>query len=406
MAQYQISVDSEKVKDLMIRDDGLKELVQEVLNQILEAQASEVVGAERYERSEGRQGYRNGYRERKLIARIGTLSLRIPQIREGVFSPELFRRYQRSEQGFVLALMEMVLQGVSTRKVGKVTEELCGASFSKSMVSELCKELQIRVDAWNERPLEGQEYPFVIVDAMVIKVRKEEKVRSVSALIVSGINTEGFREILGMRLGDSETEVTWREIFQWLKDRGLRGVDYVVSDAHKGLIAAVQRCFQGVVWQRCQVHFMRNVLGHTSRRHQKAMITGLKKILGAYDRLDAKKAFEDLAEELTGKADNALQVLEEGLEDALAVLGLPEKYRRRMKSTNMQERLIQEIRRRERVIRIFPNEASALRLIGALLAEKHETWSTGKKYFDMNEYLEVLEEEEKKEIAVKIPKAS
>ena len=406
MAQYQISVDSEKVKELMIRDDGLKELVQEVLNQILEAQASEVVGAERYERSEGRQGYRNGYRERKLIARIGTLSLRIPQIREGVFSPELFRRYQRSEQGFVLALMEMVLQGVSTRKVGKVTEELCGASFSKSMVSELCKELQIRVDAWNERPLEGQEYPFVIVDAMVIKVRKEEKVRSVSALIVSGINTEGFREILGMRLGDSETEVTWREIFQWLKDRGLRGVDYVVSDAHKGLIAAVQRCFQGVVWQRCQVHFMRNVLGHTSRRHQKAMITGLKKILGAYDRLDAKKAFEDLAEELTCKADSALQVLEEGLEDALAVLGLPEKYRRRMKSTNMQERLIQEIRRRERVIRIFPNEASALRLIGALLAEKHETWSTGKKYFDMNEYLEVLEEEEKKEIAVKIPKAS
>ena len=332
--------------------------------------------------------------------------MRIPQIREGVFSPELFRRYQRSEQGFVLALMEMVLQGVSTRKVGKVTEELCGASFSKSMVSELCKELQIRVDAWNERPLEGQEYPFVIVDAMVIKVRKEEKVRSVSALIVSGINTEGFREILGMRLGDSETEVTWREIFQWLKDRGLRGVDYVVSDAHKGLIAAVQRCFQGVVWQRCQVHFMRNVLGHTSRRHQKAMITGLKKILGAYDRLDAKKAFEDLAEELTCKADSALQVLEEGLEDALAVLGLPEKYRRRMKSTNMQERLIQEIRRRERVIRIFPNEASALRLIGALLAEKHETWSTGKKYFDMTEYLEVLEEEEKKEIAVKIPKAS
>ncbi len=406
MAQYQISVDGEKVKDLMIRDDGLKELVQEVLNQILEAQATEAVGAERYERSEGRQGYRNGYRERKLIARVGTLSLRIPQIRDGVFSPELFRRYQRSEQALVLALMEMVLQGVSTRKVSKVTEELCGASFSKSTVSELCKELQIRVDAWNERSLEGQEYPFVIVDAVVIKVRKEEKVRSVSALIVSGINNEGFREILGMRLGDSETEATWREMFGWLKDRGLRGVDYVVSDAHKGLIAAVQRCFQGVVWQRCQVHFMRNVLGHTSRRHQKAMITGLKKILGAYDRQDAKKAFEDLAEELEGKADNALQVLEEGLEDALAVLGLPEKYRRRMKSTNMQERLIQEIRRRERVIRIFPNEASAQRLIGALLAEKHETWSTGKKYFDMTEYLEARAEEEKKEIEVKIPKAS
>ena len=406
MAQYNIGIDSEKVKGLLVHDDALKELIQEILNQILEAQASEAVGAEKYERSEGRRGYRNGYRERKLIARVGTLSLRIPQVREGVFSPELFRRYQRSEQAFVLALMEMVLQGVSTRKVAKVTEELCGATFSKSTVSELSKELQRRVDAWNERPLEGQEYPFLIVDAVVIKVRKEEKVRSVSALIVSGINTEGYREILGMRLGDSETEATWREIFQWLKDRGLQGVDFVVSDAHKGLVAAVQRCFQGAQWQRCQVHFLRNVLGHTSRRHHKAMIRGLRKILGAYDRKDAQKAFEELAEELEGKADNALKVLEEGLEDALVVLGLPEKYRRRMKSTNMQERLIQEIRRRERVIRIFPNEASAQRLIGALLAEKHETWSTGKKYFDMTEYLEARAEGEQQEIVEEIQVAS
>lgn len=405
MAHYKISVDSEKVKDLMVRDDGLKELIQEVLNQILEAQATEVVGAEKYERSEGRQGYRNGYRERKIIARIGTLTLRIPQLREGVFSPELFRRYQRSEQGFVLALMEMVLQGVSTRKVAKVTEELCGASFSKSMVSELCKELQVRVDAWNERPLEEKEYPFLIVDAAVIKVRKEEKVRSVSALIVSGINAEGYREIIGMKLADSESEQTWKDLFRWLNDRGLHGVNYVVSDAHKGLVAAIQKSFQGAVWQRCQVHFMRNVFGHTPKRHQKAVSKGMKKILGADDYGDAREAFQDLTEELTGKADNALQVLEEGFEDALAVLGLPEKYRRRMKSTNMQERLIQEIRRRERVIRIFPNEASAMRLIGALLAEKHETWSTGKKYFDMTEYYEALDEEEDQNIAVEIPKA-
>jgi transposase-like protein len=300
--------------------------------------------------------------------------------------------------------MEMVLQGVSTRKVAKVTEELCGASFSKSMVSELCKELQVRVDAWNERPLEEKEYPFLIVDAAVIKVRKEEKVRSVSALIVSGINAEGYREIIGMKLADSESEQTWKDLFRWLNDRGLHGVNYVVSDAHKGLVAAIQKSFQGAVWQRCQVHFMRNVFGHTPKRHQKAVSKGMKKILGADDYGDAREAFQDLTEELTGKADNALQVLEEGFEDALAVLGLPEKYRRRMKSTNMQERLIQEIRRRERVIRIFPNEASAMRLIGALLAEKHETWSTGKKYFDMTEYYEALDEEEDQNIAVEIPK--
>jgi transposase-like protein len=220
----------------------------------------------------------------------------------------------------VLALMEMVLQEVSPRKVAKVTEELCGASFSKSTVSELCKELQVRVDAWNERPLEGQEYPFVIVDAVVIKVRKEEKVRSVSALIVSGINSEGFREILGMRLADSETEQSWIDLFRWLKDRGLKGVRQGVSDAHKGLVEAIQKSFQGAVWQRCQVHFMRNVFGHTPRRHQKTMVKGMRKILGADEHSDARKAFQDLTEELSGKANNALEVLEQGFEDALAHL--------------------------------------------------------------------------------------
>ena len=284
--------------------------------------------------------------------------------------------------------MEMVLQGVSTRKVTAITEELCGTRFSRSTVSQLCRALDARVRAWNERPLGGQAYPFVLVDALVVKVRRDEAVRATSALIVSGINEEGMRELLGLWLGDSESEGTWTDMFAGLKRRGLRGVEVLVSDDHAGLVKAVQRHFQGVIWQRCQVHLQRNVLGRTPRHLRGHMATGLRRIFQAADRLAARAAFATLAAGLKGKAERALAILEEGLEDALAVLSLPEKYRVRLRTTNGMERLNEEIRRRERVIRIFPNEASALRLIGALLAEQHEVWSTGKRYCDMAEYYE------------------
>jgi transposase-like protein len=319
---------------------------------------------------------------------VGKLVLRIPQTREGSFSTEIFRRYQRSEQALVLAMMEMVLQGVSTRKVRKITEELCGTSYSKSTVSQLCKGLDLKVRAWNERKLEGEKYPFLIVDAVVIKVRRDEAVRPTSGLIVCGIHKSGVREVLGLQLGDSETEATWRGLFQWLKRRGLGGVDVVVSDAHKGLIRAIQRSFQGAVWQRCQVHLLRNVLGHTPRHVRGVMGHGMQKIFRAEDKAEAREAFEELEQKLEGKAQRALEVLEEGLEDALAVLMLPEKYRVKLRTTNMVERRIEEIRRRERVIRIFPNEGSAHRMLGALMAELHEDWSTGKRYFIMTEYWE------------------
>lgn len=228
----------------------------------------------------------------------------------------------------------------------------------------------------------------MVVDALVIKVRREEAVRATSALIVSGINAEGYRELLGLRLGDSESEATWTDMFTWLKKRGLRGVEVLVSDDHAGLVKAAQRHFQGVIWQRCQVHLERNVLGRTPRHLRAQMATGLRRILQAEDGAAARLAFAAVVTALEGKADRALEVLEEGLDDALAVLVLPAKYQGRLRTTNMMERLNEEVRRRERVIRIFPNEASAVRLIGALLAEQHEAWSTGKRYFDMTEYLE------------------
>jgi transposase-like protein len=401
MAHLQVTIDTDKLKDLFASDAGMAALAEEILNQVLDAQMTEHLQAKPYERTDRRRAYRNGYKPRQLTTRVGTLTLRVPQARDGSFSTDLFRRYQhaqkflRGEQALVLAMMEMVnvdlmrsTQGVSTRKVTKITEELCGAAFSKSTVSRLCEELDVRVEAWNERPLKERSYPFVIVDAMQIKVRRDEAVRSTSALIAIGINEEGYREVLGLDIGDSESEGTWERLFKRLKARGLRGVELITSDSHGGLVKAARRQFQGAAWQRCQTHLMRNVLGQTPRHLKAEMAAWLRRIFRSESKAEARQAFGELAGELDGKAESALQTLEAGLEDAIAVLALPAKYRRRLRTTNMVERLIEEIRRRERVIRIFPNSASAHRLVGALLQEQHEEWLTGRKYFDMSEYFE------------------
>ncbi len=268
--------------------------------------------------------------------------------------------------------MELVVNGVSTRKVTRITEDLCGATFSKSTVSQLCTALDARVRAFNERKLGS--FPFALVDAMYLKARDGEVVASKAALIVSGINVEDNREVLGVRIGDSESEAFWLETFRWLKGRGLSNVAYVVSDDHNGLVSAARRSFQGAIWQRCQVHFMRNVLSYTPARYKAVVGEGLKRIFRAETAAEARERCAEFAEALEKAAPKAVVCLEAGIEDALAVMALPAKYRRRMKSTNMQERLIQEVRRRERVIRIFPNEDSALRLVGALLAEINEEW--------------------------------
>ena len=385
MAHMQVTINTDQLKDVLSHDQGLKTLLEEVLDQVLDAEMTEHIGAEPYERTEHRRTYRNGYRARRLTTRVGTLTLRVPQSRDGSFSTELFRRYQRSEQALMLALMEMVVQGVSTRKVTRITEELCGTSFSKSTVSALCADLDARVEAWNKRPLEGR-YPFLIVDAIVVKVRSDRAVRSTSALIAVGISQEGYREVLGVEIGDSETEGTWGGFFKRLKERGLRGVELIASDNHGGLVKAALRYFQGAIWQRCQAHFTRNVLKVTPKHLRAEMTAWLRRIFRSENQREARAAFEALAEAFEGTADAALDVLEAGLEDAIAVLVVPAKYRRRLRTTNMLERLNEELRRRERVIRIFPNNDSALRMIGALLVEQHEQWISGKRYFNMDEY--------------------
>jgi len=388
MAAVELNLTDDQFQALLQGERGLAAVLQAVLERVLEAEMTEHLGAAPHERTSSRRGHRNGYYERDLTLRVGPIELRVPRDREGTFRSELFERYQRNERALVLALMEMVVNGVSTRKVKRITERLCGHAFSRSTVSELAAGLDVEVEAWNERPLSGTTYPFVWADAMGIKVRRDGAVRPSSILLITAVNADGQREILGLSVADSESEASWLEMFRWLKERGLAGVEVLVSDDHRGLVAALGRAFQGVSWQRCQVHFMKNVLDATPARHQAAMHRALERVLEAESPDAARVAFAAAATELGEQAAHALEILETALEDAIAVLHLPEKYRRRLRSTNPLERLIEEGRRRERVIRIFPNERSAWRLMGALFAEQHEEWIAGKRYFDMTEYFE------------------
>lgn len=386
MTDYNVKLNKDDMVALLSENNALAHLVESILNQVLEAQMTQHLGADRYSHTDSREGYRNGYRERKLYTRIGTLTLRVPQTRDGSFSTEIFRRYQRSEQAFVLGLMEMYLQGVSTRKVSKITEELCGVSFSKSTVSQLTVELDARLKAWRTRPLSTQRYPFLIVDALVIDVRRNDAIRSTGVLIAYGINEQGLREPLDLLIADTESFSSWDELFKKLKGRGINTVDFVVSDAHEGLVAALKKNFQGASWQRCQVHFMRNVLGLSPRQHRGAIASDLKLIFQASNKEMALSLAKQFIARYEKQAVKSIDCFERGFEDALAIIVLPERYRRRLRTTNLAERMNEEIRRRQRVIRIFPNEESAVRLIGALLADQYEAWHTGVRYFEMQDY--------------------
>ncbi|MHB8144627.1 MAG: IS256 family transposase, partial [Vulcanimicrobiaceae bacterium] len=334
-------------------------VVENYLNNLLEEQMAQHLGASRHERTDEREGYRNGTRERQLYTRVGPVTLRVPQARDGGFSSDIFQRYQRSEQALVLAILEMFVNGVSTRKVSAITESLCGTSISKSAVSRLIAQLDVRVAAFNERRLDEVEYPFVYVDAMFIKCRHSDRIASKAALIASGVNANGYREPLGVAIGDSESFTTWESLFSSLHKRGLKGVIFVVSDDHTGLVEALRKHFAGATWQRCQVHLQRNLLGHSPMRERKAVAEAAKRVFHAADISESRRQRDRFVDLFAKTAPKAVACLEDAFDDATSVMCLPERYRKRLRSTNMQERLNEEIRRRERVVRIFPNEDSA-----------------------------------------------
>jgi putative transposase len=390
-------VEAQIAQEVLLDDPSfLREILERVVQQILEAEMSEHIGAAPYERTDERTGQRNGYKPRTLRSRVGTLNLLVPQDREGTFSTRLFSRYQRNEKALVLALMQMYVEGVSTRKVRDITEELCGTSFSKSLVSSLATRLDAELEAWRNRPLEAEGYPYLFVDARYEKVRVDHRIVSQGVLVVSGVRrTDGMREVLAVEVADTESEATYQELFRSLKRRGLEGVELVVSDDHEGLKAAVSRHFQGASHQRCQVHYMRNLLGMVGHAKRKELGADLRAIFAAPAREQALHIASSAAEKWREEGHEKVAAhIEEHVEECLTCLAFPESHRRRIRTTNGLERLNQEIKRRTRVVRIFPNRESCLRLVTAVAMEQSEEWITGRRYLDMEELSEQSRTEE------------
>lgn len=382
------------LQEALINDpEFLQRIVQNLLQGILNADFTRHIGAEPFQRTPNRRGYRNGYKPRRLNTRVGTLELLIPQDRDGGFRTELFEKYQRNEKALVLSLMTMYLQGVSTRKVRDVTETLCGTSFSKSLVSELTHDLDVDLEAWRGRPL-VVDYPYLTVDARYERVRVGHQVISLGVLIAIGVRGDGHREVLAVEVADTESEATYEEFFGNLRRRGLRGVQLVTSDDHEGLKAAISRQFQGVSWQRCQVHFARNLLGRVAKRDRKRLAEDLKQIFRAPTLEWAREASGKVVEWWRGSHPALADHLERHVEECLECFAFPAQHRLKIRTTNGLERLHQEIKRRTRVVRIFPNRESCLRLVTALCVEVSDEWVSGRRYLDMSWSFDPAEQEE------------
>jgi putative transposase len=402
MARKKVTSAEMDWKALLGQEEGfLRGLVEAVVQQVLEAEMEESLQAGKGERTEARLGYRSGHYPRNLLTRVGRLELRVPQDRQGRFSTQVFERYQRSEKALVLALAQMYVQGVSTRKVRAITEELCGHGFSASAVSEITVKLDGQLEEFAGRDLGGEEYPYLILDARYERVREGGVIRSRAVLVALGINWDGRRCVLGVELANRESASSWREFLLALKGRGLRGVEFVVSDQHEGLRQAISQILPEAVWQRCYVHFLRNALDHLPR---KADDDCLKELRWLYDRRDLAEARRDLAAWL-GKWQSKYPKLcdwaERSIEETWSFYRLPLAHHKHLKSTNLLERLNEEIRRRTHVVRIFPNEQSCLRLVRALAIETHENWIEATRYLNM----ELLREHRKQALQQLAPAA-
>ncbi|MGQ0646065.1 MAG: IS256 family transposase [Gemmatimonadaceae bacterium] len=356
--------------------DVLQTLVRRVVQDTLDAEFRQFVNAAPYARSPERRGVRNGHYGRTLKTRVGALTLAVPRDRAGLFRPSLFAKYERSEQALVLALIEMYLHGVSTRKVSAIVEQLCGTSISASEVSALTRKLDASLTSWRERRLTDTAYPALILDAHIEHVRREGHVRGTAALWVVGVTPDGYREHLGVWMGASESEASWATVFTDLVERGLHGVRYAVSDEHLGLVSALRRFFPEAVHQRCQVHYQRNALAKlSSERLQTLVRTSLR---DAWSALSLDEAHLRLTHLITTLAPDAPRVADWLADTHAATLACytldRDDVRTKLRSTNSLERHHNEVRRRTRVIRIFPHEASLQRLLTALAIEQNDRW--------------------------------
>lgn len=377
-----VTLDMTEMKSvLMEQKDFLTPVVQEAVQAILELEMEECLQAGKHERCEQRLGYRSGYYRRRLITRVGTMMIRVPQDRAGHFSTQVFEQYQRTEKALVAALAQMYVQGVSTRKVAAITEELCGHEFSASSISAITARLDEQLEEFGHRAL-AEAFPYVVVDARYERVREGGVIVSRAILIALGIDWEGRRQVLAVEYANRESQSSWREFLLGLKNRGLNGVQFVVSDDHPGLKAAIREVLPGVWWQRCYVHFLRNALDYLPR---KADDDCLQELRWMYERRNVEETRGDLKqwlEKWAAKYPKLCGWVETNIEETWTFYRLPVAHHKHLKSTNLLERFNQEIKRRTLVVRIFPDEASCLRLVRAVAAEQHEEWMEGSRYLN------------------------
>ena len=382
MAQLNITLNQEEIQALLLEDQGeaFKKILQASLNKILQAESAEQLKAGPYERSEERTDSRNGSRERDLNTRVGRITLQVPRHRNVPFKTLVFENYSRSEAALVAGMAEMVVNSVSTRKVSRVMETLCGTSFSKSAVSDVCKDLDKAVKEFRTRPLEG-DYPFLTVDATYFKVRENSRVISKAFMIAYGTNAEGHREILGFGVYANESSATWTDFLLELKKRGLTGLLMITSDAHDGILNAIAKVFPTVPWQRCQFHFIRNITDKAPKKYQAGLRTELQELFNCKTMAEARKVRDRIMEDYRDVAESAVTCLDEGFESAMTVMLLPAWLRRFYRTSNQIERLNKELKRRSKVIGVFPNEDSVLRLMGSVLIERHDAIQAGRAVF-------------------------
>ena len=359
--------------------DGMAQAMELLINECMKIERQQALGAGPYQRSQARRGQANGFKPRRLKTRVGELQLAVPQVRGAKFYPRALERGSRSEKALRLALAEMYVQGVSTSKVTKITEELCGCEISSSDVSRATALLDEDLAKWRSRPL-GQ-VKYLILDARYEKVRHGGQVVDSSVLIAIGVSPDGRRSVLGVSVSLSEAEVHWRDFFKSLIERGLHGIELVTSDAHAGLKEARKACFPGVPWQRCRFHLVRNALAHVPREEMKReVIDDLRSVLDSADEHVAGEQLGRVVRKYQKSAPKLAQWMEENVPESFAVFRLPPMHRVRLRTTNMLERVNKELKRRTRVATLFPNEASLLRLVTAVLMELSEEWETGKRY--------------------------
>ncbi|MCM3742469.1 IS256 family transposase [Oceanobacillus luteolus] len=379
MTQINITINLEELKEKVENsslESPVKSSLSLILNSLMEKERDEYINALSHERTDNRRGYRNGYYERELVTGVGSLKLKVPRTRDGEFSPTAFKRYERYDQALVISMMEMVINGVSTRKVSNIVEELCGKKVSKSFVSDITKSLDPIVNDWRNRPLNAYYFPYIYVDAMYIKVREGGRVVSKGVYIACGVNEKGYREIIGLKVDHKESEASWTSFFEHLKSRGIQSPNMVISDAHAGLVKAIKESFLGTSWQRCTFHLIQNIINVMPKKNMEEVKEDLKAIFKTSKRKHAnelKERFMDKYQDIKG-LQKAIEILDNGFEDAMQFHSQPSRYHQHFRTTNMVERLNKEVRRREKVISIFPNEQSAIRIIGSVLMDINESW--------------------------------